>query len=63
MDAIKIKAGPSAKKNVVVVQMYLNLKSYIKLYEALDFPIHRLNVCEQHRAFLWTAQSELKVIN
>jgi len=65
MDAIKRKAGPSVKKFVVlvVVQTFLNLKSRIKLYEALDFPIHRLNVGEQHRAFRCTAQSELKVIN
>jgi len=53
MDAIKRKAGPSAKTFVVlvVVQMFLNLKSCIKLYEALDFTIHRLNEGEQHRAF------------
>jgi len=53
MDGIKCKAGTSAKKNVVlvVVQMFLNLKSCVKLYEALDFPIHRLIVGEQHQEF------------
>jgi hypothetical protein len=36
---------------VVVVQMLLNLKFCIKLYEALDFPIHLLVVDEEDQEF------------
>ena len=64
LDAINRKAGPSAQKVVVVVvQMLSNPKCCFKLYESLDFPIHRLVVVEQDQELRLTVQSELKVIN